>query len=193
MTREADSPRIARICSRGLVTAGLVGALALSGMATAVAVARTHTATQTVLTAYKGKRGSELVVVMNGQKLPLFNFSADPPNKSTCYSQKQKGVKEPCDKVWYPLILHGKVVVKQSSSSSAHINTAQLKTTKRKDGSVQITYYKQPLYRCHRDTKTGQVYGTDAYEFGGSWGLMGTPGSPLSAAGYGGGKQVPGC
>lgn len=180
MTREADSQRVARIVSRGLVIGGLVGALALAGMAATVAVARSHS-TQTTLTSYSGKRGHQLVVEMNGQELALYNFSKDTSGKSTCYGT--------CEKTWYPLIAHGKVVAAHGSQ----INAGQLKTAKRKDGSIQVTYYGQPLYRCHKNTKTGQIYGADAYQYGGSWGVMGTNGSPLPPSGYGGGKKVPGC
>ena len=176
MTREADSQRVARIVSRRLVIGGLVGALALAGMAATVALARSHSSSQTVLTSYKGRFGYEMVVEMKGQKLSLFAFGSDSPGKSTCYSQKQNGGKLPCDKVWYPLIDHGKIV----ATNGSHINTKQLKTFKRTDGSLQLKYYGQPLYRCHRNTKTGQIYGEGDYEFGAGWLLMGTGGSALT-------------
>lgn len=187
MTREADSQRGARIFNRGPVIAALVGALALAGIATTVAVARSHGSSQTVLTANKSKFGYQLVVEMNGQKLSLFDFSTDvnTPGKSSCYGS--------CQKTWYPLIEHGKFTVKQLSSPAAKINTKQLKTIKRKDGSIQIEYYGQPLYRCHKNTKTGQIYGIDNYEFGGSWGLMGSNGSALQSGSYGGIKKPPKC
>jgi predicted lipoprotein with Yx(FWY)xxD motif len=186
VTRQADSQRGARIFSRGLVIATLVGALALAGIATTVAAAHSRGGS-TVLTAYKGKRGYQLVLEQNGQSLALYNFSTDAntPGKSNCYGS--------CQKTWYPLIKHGNLSVKQSSSSAAKINTKQLKTITRKDGSIQIEYYGQPLYRCHKNLKTGQIYGADAYQFGGSWGVMGTNGSSLPPAGYGGGKKVPPC
>lgn len=170
--------------SRGLLISALVGAVALTAMATAIAATRTHhQTTQTVLTSYKGKRGEQMVVEMNGQKLSLYNFTKDGTSgKSHCYGS--------CQKVWYPLIDHGKIVVTKGS----HINTKQLRTSKRSDGSVQVTYWGQPLYRCHRNTKTGQIYGADHYDFGGSWGVMSTNGSPLEAGSYGGKKNpIPDC
>lgn len=183
MTRGDDSPRNTRIVTRGLVIGALVAALALSGIATvAIAASRPHTTTQTVLTSYSGKRGQQLVVEMNGQKLALYNHQGpDSPGKSTCNGA--------CAKTWYPLIDHGKIVFTKGSG----INTKQIKTFHRTDGSVQIEYYGQPLYRCRKNTKTGQIYGADSYTFGGSWGVMGTTGSPLPPAGYGGGKKVPNC
>lgn len=187
MTREADSQRVARIFSRGLVIGALVAALALTGMAATVAFARSRGSSQTVLTAYKGKRGYQLVLEQNGQELSLYNFSTDQntPGKSNCYGS--------CQKTWYPLIEHGRVTVKQVAASAGKINAKQIKTFKRTDGSVQVEYFGQPLYRCHKNTKSGQIYGADAYQYGGSWGVMGTNGGALPPAGYGGGKTVPPC
>ncbi len=150
---------------------GVTGVLALAGMGTATAATRTHATAQTRLTSYHGKRGSQLVVEMGGQKLTLYSFSKD-RGKSTCYGT--------CQKTWYPLVAPGKVVATKSS----HINTKQLKTVKRTNGSVQVTYYGQPLYRYHTDTKTGQMRGADKYQFGGSWGVMGVNGGVLAPPGY---------
>jgi predicted lipoprotein with Yx(FWY)xxD motif len=168
-----------------------VGLLALAGLATAAAatgthrrhrVHRTRASTQTVLTTYSGKRGKQLVVVQKGQKLALYDFSKDKmgSNKSTCYGT--------CSKTWYPLIKHGTI-----SFQGSGIKQSQIKTFRRTDGSIQVEYYGQPLYRCHKNTRSGQIYGTDSYQFGGSWGLMGAQGSALAAPGYGGGKPVPPC
>lgn len=187
-----DDSRAPRIFRRALPVAAAVGLLGTAGLATAATatsahrahrVNRTRATSQTVLTSYKGKRGKQLVVVQNGQKLSLYSFSKDATlgaGKSGCYGK--------CSKVWYPLIDHGNIAVQGSG-----INKKQIKTFKRTDGSLQVEYYGQPLYRCHKNLKTGQIYGADSYQFGGSWGVMGAQGSPLPPAGYGGGKQVPAC
>lgn len=185
MTRGDDSRRRPRIFSRALLVAASVGLLSLAALSTtatarATRVHDSRTTTNTVLTSYKGKRGSQLVVVQNGQKLSLYSFSKDSPNHSACNGT--------CAKTWYPLIKHGTLSVQGSG-----INKKQLKTFKRSDGSTQIEYYGQPLYRCRKNLKTGQIYGADSYQFGGSWGVMGAQGSPLPPSGYGGGKKVPGC
>lgn len=191
MTRGDDSRR-PRIFSRALLATASVGLLGLAVLTTAATATGTHSAgrshrvhrgrasSSTVLTTYKGKRGSQLVVVQNGQKLSLFSFQSDSSGHSACNGK--------CAKTWYPLIKHGTV-----SFQGSGIAKSQIKSFKRKDGSIQIEYYGQPLYRCHKDTKTGQIYGADSYQFGGSWGVMGAQGSPLPPSGYGGGKKVPGC
>jgi len=78
------------------------------------------------------------------------------------------------------LLDHGRIVVR-----GKHIKEGQLKTFKRRDGSLQIEYYGQPLYRCKRDTRTGQDDGTNEYAFGGAWGLEAAPGGPFPPDAYG--------
>ena len=189
MSRGDDSRRRPARFRRTLLVAATGSLLGLAVLATtAVATGahrghrrhRTRATPKTVLTAYKGGWGIQLVVVQKGQKLALFNFSSDSPGKSACYGK--------CRKVWYPLIDHGQIVVK-----SSRIKRKQLKTFKRRDGSLQIEYYGQPLYRCHENTKTGQRDGANTYQFGGSWGLIGIQGSTLQPGNYGGGKPPPPC
>ena len=192
MTRGDDSRR-PRIFSRALLVGTGVGLLALAALTTTATATGTHSArrghlvdrtrasTSTVLASYKGKHGTQLVVVQNGQKLSLFDFQKDSPGHSACNGA--------CAKTWYSLIKHGTL------SIGSGINKKQIKTFKRSDGSIQVEYYGQPLYRCRKNTKTGMIDGANSYQFGGSWGLMGAGGSTLTLGGanYGGGKQPPGC
>ena len=161
------------------VVAAIVGTMALTGLTSAAAAPPTRGATKTELTFYNGRWGRQLVVEIEGQKLSLYSFSKD-DGKSACYGR--------CQKVWYPLHSHGEIVVINDSchvSSECRIDTKQLATVKRKDGSLQITYWGRPLYRYHSDTKTGEHanvlkcpgYGT--HQFGGHWGLVGVSGSDL--------------
>lgn len=171
-----------------LVVAGTVGLLGLAVLATNAAAIHSHpahgspqahTAGEVVLASYKGRWGRQLVVEMNGQKLSLFVFSKDSPGKSTCYGK--------CSKIWYPLLDHGRIV-----TEGRGVRRQALKTFKRRDGSLQIEDYGQPLYRCYRNTKTGQDDGTNEYAFGGSWGLEGAAGGPVPPDAYGG-KPPPNC
>lgn len=189
MTRADDSRGGVRIFSRALLAVCLIGALAVPAIAAATANHRTRRghrvngrrgSTATVLTSNKGKWGLQLVVEMKGQKLSLFNSSNDSPGKSTCNGK--------CAKSWYPLIDHGSFKIDGSG-----INKKAFKTFKRSDGSTQIEYYGQPLYRCRIDTKTGENTGADAYQFGASWGVMGAGGSDLQSGSYGGEKHPKPC
>lgn len=187
MIRGDDSRRGNRIFSRAALVGAVVGALALGGMATAVAATGSHATTKTtVLTSFKGKRGWQLVVVMNGQKLTLYNFSRDPlGGPSKCYNR--------CAKTWYPLIDHGKITVINRKCGNHCVSRKHIKTVRRRTGGLQIMYYGQPLYRCRRNKRTGQDYGADSFQFGGSWGIMGVQGSALTSGSYNGGKQPPAC
>ena len=192
MTRGDDSRR-PRIFSRALLVGAGVGLLALAALTTTATATGTHHArrghrvhrprasSSTVLSSYKNKNWVQLVVVQKGQKLSLYAFQNDTPNHSACNGS--------CSKTWYPLIKHGTL------SIGSGINKKQIKTFKRSDGSIQVEYYGQPLYRCRKNTKTGMIDGANSYQFGGSWGLMGAGGSTLTLGGahYGGGKTPPGC
>lgn len=201
MTTGDDSRRRPRIFSRTLLAAASVGLLGLAVVTTAATATSTHAArrghrvhrsrasTQTVLSSFKSKQahGTVLALVQKGQKLALFSFSNDTigtsktPPKSACNGT--------CAKTWYPLIKHGTI------SIGSGINKKAIKTFKRSDGSIQVAYYGQPLYRCRKNTKTGMIDGANQYQFGGSWGLMSSGGSNLTLGGpqYGGGKTPPGC
>lgn len=164
--------------ARALLKAAAVGLLGLAGTATAVTAIRarrphrTRSTAKTVVTAYKGRWGSQLAVELKGQKLSLFEFTKDAPGKSACYGR--------CAKKWYPLIDRGKIVVRGRGVSRKH-----LATFRRRDGSLQIEYWGQPLYRCYKNKKTGQDDGMNEWEFGGSWGLVGAAGSPVPPDAYG--------
>ncbi len=46
---------------------------------------------------------------------------------------------------------------------------SQLGTTKRSDGTVQVTYAGHPLYTYAADTKPGEAKGNDFSSFGAQW------------------------
>jgi predicted lipoprotein with Yx(FWY)xxD motif len=185
MTRD-DGLRGSQIFNRILLLGAAVGLLGIGGLASTAVASGTHRARgapETVLTSYRSKLGWQLVVEANGQKVSLFAFSQDSAGKSACGGR--------CQRVWYPLLKVGKLVV---ATDSQHVNTKRVRTFKRKDGSFQVEYWGQPLYRCRSDIKTGQIRGADSYQFGGSWGLMGAQGSANLGSGmYGGSTHRPRC
>ncbi len=154
-----------------VAVAAATGAIVVAGICTATAAAGTDAAPHTTLTSYMGRRGLQLVVEIGSQELTLYNFSKD-HGKSNCYGT--------CQKTWWPLIARGSVV----ATPGSHIKTGQLGTVKRRDGSRQVTYYGQPLYRYHDDATTGQMRGVDKFQFGGSWGVIGVNGGVLGRPGY---------
>jgi len=86
----------------------------------------------------------------------LYMFAADKGKTSVCYGK--------CAAFWPPLLSHGKHV-----AVGAGVKSPLLGTTKRKDGSTQITYAGHPLYLFVKDTKAGQTNGQGLNVVGGLW------------------------
>ncbi|MFG2846378.1 hypothetical protein ACGF12_24865 [Kitasatospora sp. NPDC048296] len=79
----------------------------------------------------------------------LYLFARDTPNTSTCYGR--------CASIWPPL------------RTTVGVNSSQLGTTKRADGTVQVTYNGSPLYYYVGDTKPGDVTGDGIFSCGAMW------------------------
>ena len=107
----------------------------------------------TVGLAKVGKLGSILV---DGKGVTVYLFEKDKGGKSACYGT--------CAKVWAPLLTTSKPKAKNGARASL------LGTTKRKDGTLQVTYHKHPLYYYDDDErKPGTAKGQDSKEFGAEW------------------------
>jgi hypothetical protein len=61
-------------------------------------------------------------------------------------------------------------------------NAALLGTTKRADGTTQVTYNGHPLYRFIKDVNPGQTNGQGVVAFGGSWFAVTVAGSQAGHA-----------
>jgi predicted lipoprotein with Yx(FWY)xxD motif len=85
----------------------------------------------------------------------LYMFRADHGTVSACYGK--------CARFWPPLTTVGKPV------AGPGVKTALLGTTKRKDGKLQVTYKRHPLYTFLEDKKPGQTAGEGSKAFGAGW------------------------
>jgi predicted lipoprotein with Yx(FWY)xxD motif len=94
-------------------------------------------------------------VLVNSDGFTLYDFHKDKGTVSSCY--------DACAGIWPPLLTEGKP--QPSNGASA----AKLGTTKRKDGSVQVTYAGHPLYTYAADQKPGEAKGHDIDSFGAEW------------------------
>ena len=97
-------------------------------------------------------------VVADSRGHTLYMFRADHGGKSACYSS--------CATYWPPLTTVGK------PKAGAGIKAALLGTIKRKDGKLQVTYNKRPLYLYAGDSKPGQTTGEGSNNFGAKWYAM---------------------
>ncbi len=85
----------------------------------------------------------------------LYLFTRDRPNRSRC----RRG----CANAWPPL------KTKRSPRVGDGLDSALIGTTKRRNGSKQVTYNGHPVYFYVDDRKPGQVRCQDIREFGGTW------------------------
>lgn len=92
-------------------------------------------------------------VLVDSEGMTLYYFEKDQGGKSACYGA--------CAKAWPPYTGTPKVEGGATSSETG--------TTKRSDGTVQVTYAGWPLYTYAGDTKPGEDNGTDSKAFGASW------------------------
>jgi predicted lipoprotein with Yx(FWY)xxD motif len=94
-------------------------------------------------------------VVVNSKGLALYEFHKDKGKTSSCYGA--------CAEAWPPLLTNGALLAAAGAKSSL------LGTTKRKDGTTQVTYAGHPLYGFIGDKKAGDATGNGLTAFGAEW------------------------
>ena len=100
-------------------------------------------------------------LLVGPDQMTLYLFTNDKKSMSTCYDS--------CAQTWPPLTVKG-------SPSAGDGVTASLGTTKRKDGSMQVTVAGHPLYYYAPDKKPGDAKGQ---EVGDVWYVVGPDGSKI--------------
>lgn len=93
-------------------------------------------------------------ILVDSEGRTLYDFHKD-KGTSTCYGA--------CAQTWPPLLTEGEPQAKGGAS------TGMLGTTKRNDGTVQVTYAGHPLYTFTGDKKPGEANGNDVDAFGAEW------------------------
>jgi predicted lipoprotein with Yx(FWY)xxD motif len=98
-------------------------------------------------------------VLVDGQGFTLYVFAPDRHSGSSkCYGR--------CALAWPPLVLPSGV---SKAPAGPGVRSALLGTTKRRDGSVEVTYHKWPLYTWVVDSAPGDATGQDLNNLGGKW------------------------
>src|SRR6266511_6057882 len=115
--------------TRVVVVLTLTAALGVIGFLAAGSVARGATATNATVSLRKTKLGPILV---NSRGHTLYLFAKDRNGKSACSAS--------CAKFWPPLLRHGK------PTAGSGVKASLLGTTRRSNGSLQVSYNKHPLY-----------------------------------------------
>ena len=156
--------------SRLVAAAAVIVVLAV----TATAIAATRAPSQV-----KTRKTSIGTILVDSKGKSLYLFKKDKGTKSSCYSS--------CAANWPPYLTTGKPTAAGGASAS------KLGTTKRTNGTLQVTYNKHPLYWFKFDKAAGSTKGQDVHAFGGDWfavtakGSAVQPAAPSGGGGYGGG------
>ena len=147
----------------------LIGVLTLiavscggSTPATTSSPASTPTGPATVAVATNANLGKILV---DGGGKTLYLFEKDTSSASTCYDQ--------CAAYWPPLLTNG------APMAGAGANAALLGTSKRNDGTTQVTYAGHPLYYVITAHNPGDASGQKVNNFGAAWFVLGPDGKKI--------------
>lgn len=94
-------------------------------------------------------------IIVDAEGLTLYDFHKDKGTTSSCYGA--------CAGAWPPLLTKG------DPQAQGAAEAGMLGTTKRKDGTVQVTYAGHPLYTYVGDQGPGEANGNDIDQFGAEW------------------------
>jgi predicted lipoprotein with Yx(FWY)xxD motif len=140
---------------------------ASSGSYSAAAVASAHHATGATQVRVASSGLGRIIV--DGKGHTLYLFEKDKKRRSACYGS--------CATYWPPLLTHRKPVARAGAKQSL------LGTTRRANGSQQVTYAGHPLYRFALDRKPGQTSGEGLQDFGGGWEAVSPTGKKVESDG----------
>lgn len=107
-------------------------------------------------------------ILVDGQGRTLYLFQKDSGTTSTCTGM--------CATFWPPLIASG------APTSGSGANAAVVGTTKRQDGTSQVTYNGHPVYLYTGDHNPGDTKGEGVVAFGAAWFALSPSGSPVSGS-----------
>jgi predicted lipoprotein with Yx(FWY)xxD motif len=105
------------------------------------------------------------ILAAGPKKLTVYMFEADKGTTSSCSGA--------CAKVWPPVTTSG------APTAVAGAESADLGTTKRSDGTEQVTYKGHPLYFYDDDKDAGDAYGQGSKAFGASWYVLQPSGAKI--------------
>jgi predicted lipoprotein with Yx(FWY)xxD motif len=94
-------------------------------------------------------------ILVDGTGRTVYLFLADKGTASVCYGK--------CAVYWPPVLTAG------TPQAGGSVNSSLLGTTKRSDGTTEVTYDGHPLYYFISDKARGDVTGQGVNGFGGLW------------------------
>lgn len=112
-------------------------------------------------------------VLVDSEGMTVYLFTPDKGSTSVCYGG--------CESAWPPVMAEGKPSAGEGAMSTA------LGTTKRKDGSMQVTYEGHPLYTFVGDKAPGEANGQ---EDEGVWFVLDETGSEVKGKATAGASEA---
>jgi predicted lipoprotein with Yx(FWY)xxD motif len=94
-------------------------------------------------------------ILFDGRGYALYAFTRDRAGRATCYGA--------CAKAWPPYLVTARPAAGKGAGARL------VRTTRRRDGRLQVTYAGRPLYYYVGDSKPGVVLCQNVEEFGGLW------------------------
>lgn len=110
-------------------------------------------------------------VLADGEGKTVYLFEKDKTAASTCSGA--------CAQAWPPVTTTGAPKVGAGAQASL------LATTRRGDGTTQVTYAGHPLYYFVKDRDAGDAYGQGIDGFGAEWYVVGPNGKKVEGGGKG--------
>ena len=110
-------------------------------------------------------RGALGRILVDGQGRTMYLFMADNGMASVCYGT--------CAVYWPPVLTRG------APQAGAGVNAKLLGSTRRTDGTTEVTYAGHPLYYYIADKKAGDTLGQGVDGFGGPWYVVGPSGQRI--------------
>jgi predicted lipoprotein with Yx(FWY)xxD motif len=151
--------------SRMFVVLTLTALLGVTGFLAAGSLAGGATRSNATVSLRTTRLGSILV---NSRGYTLYLFAKDKNGKSACSAS--------CARFWLPLLNQGK------PTAGRGVKPSLVGTTRRSNGSRQVTYNKHPLYTYALDKRAGQTNGEGNSAFGAKWYAVSAKGTAVVKA-----------
>ncbi|HEY1989167.1 MAG TPA: hypothetical protein VGG43_06885 [Acidimicrobiales bacterium] len=161
-------PRVSRRLAVGAILAvGLVAAACSSGTSAVSSTATTGSATTTSATVIGSTTNPTLgKILVNAAGATLYRFAADQNGQSSCSGA--------CAQLWPPFTVTNGLQPKAAGGLVGVFGTS-----KRADGTIQVTYNGSPLYTYSGDKTAGSTAGQG---FDGMWFVVNVSATPVAAS-----------
>jgi predicted lipoprotein with Yx(FWY)xxD motif len=145
------------------------GSSASGGAYSSGAATNTPAAPSSSAATVKTATGAAGTFLVDAKGRALYLWVADKGSNSTCSGS--------CAQAWPPLTTTGK------PQAGTGAKTSLLGTTKRSDGTLEVTYAGHPLYYFAGDATPGQTTGQGSDGFGAYWWVVAPNGKAIERAG----------